>query len=72
MLAGVKDLLGEDPLVSLHFPVVLGREGFGLLVPGPVADDPGEVPGAVAGAVVGDDPVEVGDAVRGEPHLGPG
>lgn len=41
-------------------------------MPGPDPDDAGEVPGAVAGTVVGDDAVDVGDAVRGEPHLGPG
>src|SRR5699024_5715597 len=35
-------------------------------------DDPGEVSRAVAGPVVGDDPVDVGDAVRCEPDLGSG
>jgi hypothetical protein len=59
-------------LVALDFSVVFGRERFGLAVPGSVADDPGEVAGAVAGAVVGDDAVEVGDAVGGEPDLGAG
>src|SRR5215217_9294607 len=38
-------------------------------MPGAV-QDVGEVLGAVAGAVVGDDPLNVGDAVRGEPHPG--
>src|SRR5215207_3519453 len=37
-----------------------------------MADDAGEVVGAVAGAVVGDDAVDVGDAVGGEPDLGSG
>src|SRR5690625_6905307 len=36
------------------------------------SDDPGEVSRAVAGPVVGDDPVDVGDAVRCEPDLGSG
>src|SRR5699024_5705565 len=37
-----------------------------------LADDPGEVTGAVAVPVVGDDPVDVCDAVSGEPDLGSG
>lgn len=39
---------------------------------GPGADDAGEVCRAVTGAVVGDDAVDVGDAVGGEPDLGSG
>jgi hypothetical protein len=37
-----------------------------------MADDAGEVVGPVAGAVVGDDAVNVGDAAGGEPDLGSG
>jgi hypothetical protein len=37
-----------------------------------MADDAGEVVGAVAGAVGDDDAVDVGDAVGGEPDLGSG
>ena len=48
------------------------RVGLGLLVAGALADDAGEVVGAVAGAVVGDDAVDVGDAVGREPGLGSG
>lgn len=41
-------------------------------MPGAVPDDAGEVAGAVASAIVGDDPVDVVDAVGGEPDLRPG
>lgn len=39
---------------------------------GALPDDAGEVAGAVASAIVGDDPVDVVDAVGGEPDLRPG
>jgi hypothetical protein len=58
--------------VALGLAVVAWRVGLGLLVAGAMADDAGEVVGAVAGAVVGDDAVDVGDAVGGEPDLGSG
>lgn len=41
-------------------------------MPGALPDDAGEVAGAVASAIVGDDPVDVVDAVGGEPDLRPG
>jgi hypothetical protein len=71
VVAGVEDFFGQDPLVALGFVVVARGERFGLLVLGAVADDSGEVPRAVAGAVLGDHPVDVGDPVGGEPGLGP-
>jgi hypothetical protein len=42
-LAGVEDLFGQDALVALDLPVVPWCLGLGLLVPGRVADDAGEV-----------------------------
>ena len=42
-LLGVEELLGEDALVALGLPVVAWGERPDLLVPGPLADDPGEV-----------------------------
>lgn len=50
-LSGVEEFLGQDALIALHLPVVAWGVGLGLLVPGLVADDPGEVTGSVAGAV---------------------
>ena len=64
------DRAGAAPSqVFTDLAVVARRERLDLLVTGAGADDPGEVAGAVAGAVVGDDAVDVGDAVRGEPDL---
>ncbi len=37
-----------------------------------LADDPREVAGSIADPVVGDDPVDVGDAVGDEPDLASG
>jgi hypothetical protein len=70
-LAGVEEFFGQDALVPLDLPVVSGRAGPGLLVMGPVADDAGGVTGPVAGAVVGHNTVDVGDAVGGEPDFRP-
>src|SRR3712207_8864897 len=53
---------------SLRLAVMAWGEWLRLLVAGLGADDPAEVVGAVAGAVVGDDPVDVGDAVGGGPE----
>src|SRR5215212_128547 len=58
VFAGVEEFFGHDPLVALGLAVVAWRVGLGLLVAGALADDAGEVVGAVAGAVVGDDAVE--------------
>jgi hypothetical protein len=41
-------------------------------MPGALLNDAGEVAGAVASAIVGDDPVNVVDAVNSEPGLRPG
>jgi hypothetical protein len=60
--AGVEDFLAESPLVTLDFAVVARSEGSGLLVPGPFPNDSGEVVRPVAGAVVGHDTVDMGDA----------
>lgn len=69
-LAGVEEFLGQNSLVALHLPVVARGVRLRLLMSRASADDPGEVTGAVAGPVVGDDPVDVRDAVGGEPDLG--
>src|SRR6266487_5370040 len=71
-IRGRRGVPGHDPLVALGLAVVAWRAGLGLLLAGALADDAGEVVGAVAGAVVGDDAVDVGDAVGGEPDLGSG
>jgi hypothetical protein len=70
-LAGVEQFFGQDALVALDLAVVPRGVGLRLLVPGLVADDPGEVAGSVAGAVVGHDAVDLGDSVCGEPDLRP-
>jgi hypothetical protein len=57
-------------VVSLDLAVVAGVGGDELM-PGAVRHV-GEVLGAVAGTVVGDDPLDVGDAVGGEPDSGAG
>lgn len=62
---GVEELLGQDSIVALDFPVVSGCVGRGALVPGS-AQHGGEVGGAVAGPVVGHDPLNMRDAMRGE------
>jgi hypothetical protein len=59
-------------LVALDFAVVARSEGSGLVVPGPFPNDSGEVVPTVAGAVVGHDTVDLGDAVGGEPGVRPG
>ncbi len=50
-LAGVEDLFGQDPLITLYLPVVTRRVGLGLLMSSRFADDTGEVAGSVTGAV---------------------
>jgi hypothetical protein len=57
-------------LVALSLAIVAGREGLGLLVPGLLANDVGEVAGALAGPVISDDAVDVDDAVGTEPCPG--
>ena len=65
--AGVEHLVGQQPVEPLHFAVVPGRVGTDPLVPaGQGLHAPGEVPGLVVGAVVGDDPVDLLNAVGGE------
>src|SRR5690625_912557 len=66
---GVEDLFGHDPLVALDLAVVLGFERPGPAVLGAGGDDAGEGGRAVAGPVVGDHPVDAGDAVGGQEHL---
>jgi hypothetical protein len=56
---------GEDPVVAFDFAVVTWGVGGDPLVAGS-AHDGGEVFGAIAGAVVGDQAVDVGDDVTGE------
>src|SRR6266496_1888552 len=51
-IRGRRGVPGHDPLVALGLAVVAWRAGLGLLVAGSMADDAGEVVGAVAGAVV--------------------
>jgi hypothetical protein len=53
--------------LTVRLAVVAWGVGRDELMPGAV-QDVGEVIGAVAGAVVGDDPLDVVDAVGGEPH----
>ncbi len=60
--SGVKEFYGQDPLVAFDFAVVSGCVGADPLVTGP-AEDFGEVVGPVAGAVIGDDAVDVADPV---------
>ncbi|WP_398928997.1 hypothetical protein [Streptomyces sp. Ag109_O5-1] len=67
-----EDFRGRDALVALHLPVVPRCVWLGSLMPGALPDDAGKVAGAVASAIVGDDPVDVVDAVGGEPDLRPG
>lgn len=69
-LAGIEQFLGQDSLVALNLAVVARGVRLRLLMSRASADDPGEVTGAVAGPVVGDDPVDVRDAVGREPDLG--
>lgn len=56
--AGGTELLGQDPVVS-------GRVRSDALVPR-TAQHGGDVAGAIARTVIGHDPLDVGDAVRGE------
>lgn len=63
---GVEELLGEDPVVALHFPVVSRRVWRDPLV-ARSEQCTGEDLGAVAGPVVGDDPFDPSDAVCSEP-----
>lgn len=70
--AGVEQFFGQDPLVPFDLAVVPGRVGPGPLVAASLADDEFEVSRAVASAVVGDDAVDAGDAVIGEPGFGAG
>lgn len=58
-LAGVENFLGQDALTPLHLATVARGVRLGLLMPALLADDPGKVAGSIAGAVVGDDPVDV-------------
>jgi hypothetical protein len=62
---GVEEFFGEDAVVAFDFAVVAWGVGGDSLVAG-AAQGGGEVVGAVAGAVVGDEAVDVGDAVAGE------
>lgn len=64
--AGLEELLGEDPVVALDFAVVAGCVGRDPLLPGG-KHGLGEDLGPIAGSVVGDDPLDHIDAVRGEP-----
>jgi hypothetical protein len=66
---GVEEFFGEDAVVALDFAVVAWCVGRDPLVAGS-AQDAGEVAGAVAGTVVGDDPVDMLDAVAGEERAG--
>lgn len=65
-LTRVEEFFGQDSLIPLDFPVVSRGIRLGPLMPCLVADGPGEVIGAVAGAVVGHDPMDVIDAVGGQ------
>lgn len=71
-LASVEQFLDQDSLVALNLAVVARGVRLPLLMSRASSDDPGEVTRAVAGPVVGDDPVDVRDAVRCEPDLGSG
>lgn len=55
---------------SMLLAVVAWGVGRDALMPGAV-QDAGEVLGAVAAAVIGDDPLDAVDPVRGEPDPGP-
>src|SRR3954462_2907274 len=66
---GVEELFGQDPVVALDFAVVAWGLGRDPLMACSTLHG-GEVFRAVAGAVVGDDSVDVGDAVGGEQHAG--
>src|SRR3954462_11443617 len=66
---GVEELFGQDPVVALDFAVMAWGVGRDELMSGAV-QDVGEVLGSVAGAVIGDDPLDVVDAVSGEPYPG--
>ena len=68
--SGVEEFFGQDPVVALDFSVVAWGIGRDALVACAVQDG-GEVVCFVAGAVVGDDAVDMADAVGGEERPGP-
>src|SRR5690606_9126743 len=65
----VEELFGEDAVVALDLPVVLGRIWLRALMFGTIQGG-GEGVGAVTGAVVGDDPLDLHNPVVGEPIAG--
>lgn len=67
---GVEEFFGQDAVVALDFAVVAWCVWGDALV-ACAAQGGGEVVGAVAGSVVGDDAVDVLDAVAGEEGAGP-
>ncbi|KOX25507.1 hypothetical protein ADK67_16680 [Saccharothrix sp. NRRL B-16348] len=66
---GVEEFFGEDAVVAFDLAVVARGVGLDALVAGS-EQGLGEVVGAIAGAVVGDDAVDVADAVGGEERPG--
>jgi hypothetical protein len=66
---GVEEFFGQDAVVALDFAVVAGCVWGDALV-ACAAQDGGEVVGAVTGPVVGDDPMDMADAVAGEERAG--
>src|SRR5699024_4351285 len=71
-ISGIEQFLGQDSLVALDLSIVLRGVRLGLLMAGALAYDPREVTGPVARPVVGNDTVDVGDAVGCEPDFGSG
>lgn len=68
--AGIEKFLGQDPVIPLDLAVMARSVRRGVLMP-PHLKRVIEAPGPVAGPVVGDDPVDAGDAVSGEEDTGP-
>lgn len=68
--AGVEQFLDQDPVVPFDLAGMARCVRGGVLVPAHF-ERVVEAVGAVAGPVVGDDPVNSGDAVRGEERAGP-
>ena len=64
----VEELFGEDPVVPFHLAVVSRCVGRDSLMPRP---EEGAIKyvGAIARSVVGDDPLDVDDAMRFEPGV---
>lgn len=65
----IEELFGENSVVPLHFSVVAWGVRFDSLV-ARSEHGSGECVGSVAGSVVGDYPLDSGDAVSGEPRSG--